>query len=343
LALNHGVSSHHDYFTGEDMIVPGYWSESKTKKVVDARQFTIKRFGWSDVSELDAKNHADTRLKEAVKTLETEGDVRRIDHKTSYNGAEGIPIREEVISRHQDIVISRNSYGALCLNTPDVLFADIDFEYEVSFKENVIAFILLLICAAITGLLFKTWLALSLAAVAAVILTSTVAKLIHSMILGLSGGIERKALARIKKVSRENAELHFRLYRTPLGYRVLLMNETYCPANDSALKLLKDLQSDSIYIQMCKNQNCFRARVSPKPWRIGIQRLKPRPGVWPIKEGRMGERRDWVRMYESKAKNYASCHYLMKLGSDKVATKAEFVRQIHDDLCKVSNSDLKAA
>jgi hypothetical protein len=325
------------------MIVPEYWSESRTKKVVDGRQFTIKRFGWSDTSELDAKHHADARLKEAVKTLEAEGDVRRIDHKTSYNGAEGIPIREEVISKHQDIVISRNSYGALCLNTPDVLFADIDFECEASLKTYVIAFILLFFCAAITGLFFKSWLALALGAVAAVIFTSTVANLMHSMMLGLSGGFERKALDRIKRVSRENVELHFRVYRTPLGFRVLLMNDTYCPAGDSALKLLKDLQSDSIYIQMCKNQNCFRARVSPKPWRIGVERLKPRPGVWPIKEERMGERRNWVRMYESTAKNYSSCHYLMKLGSDKVAAKAEFVRQIHDDLCKVSSSELKAA
>ena len=215
------------------MIVPEYWSESSTKKIVAGRQFTIKRFGWSDISELDAKNHADARLKEAVKTLEAEGDVRRIDHKTSYNGAEGIPIREEVISKHQDIVISRNSYGALCLNTPDVLFADIDFECEASFMTYVIAFILLFFCAAITGMFFKSWLVFALGAIAAVIFTSSVASLVHSMILGLNGGIERKALERIKKVSRENAELHLRIYRTPLGFRVLLMNDTYCPASDS--------------------------------------------------------------------------------------------------------------
>lgn len=325
------------------MIVPRYWSESKTKKVFDGRHFTIKRFGWSDISEHEAKNHADARLEEAVNTLETEGDVRRIDHKIPYNGAEGIPIREEVISKHQDVVISRNSYGALCLNTPDVLFADIDFAYEAASKINVIAFILLLICAVFTGLFFKSWLALFLGAIAAAIFSSTLANSIHRMILALNGGYERKALDRIKKVSQDNPELHFRIYRTPLGFRVLLMNDTYCPTSDSALELLEDLQSDRIYIQMCKNQNCFRARVSPKPWRIGIERLKPQPGVWPIKEERMEEYRDWVDKYENIVKNYSSCHYLMTLGSDKVVAKAEFVRKIHDDLGKVRCSELKAA
>jgi len=36
-----------------------------------------------------------------------------------------VPIREEIVSRHGDTIITRNSYGARCLNTPNALFADI--------------------------------------------------------------------------------------------------------------------------------------------------------------------------------------------------------------------------
>lgn len=43
-----------------------------------------------------------------------------------YTGADGVPIREENLAEHGSTVITRNSYGARCLNTPDVLFADID-------------------------------------------------------------------------------------------------------------------------------------------------------------------------------------------------------------------------
>jgi hypothetical protein len=60
--------------------------------------------------------------------LEDGPEVERQEKRVSYNGSEGVPIREEVIQFHGDAVVSRNIYGALCINTPDVLFADIDFE-----------------------------------------------------------------------------------------------------------------------------------------------------------------------------------------------------------------------
>ncbi|OUS27550.1 hypothetical protein A9Q99_13970 [Gammaproteobacteria bacterium 45_16_T64] len=330
------------------MIVPKYWSESKTKKVVGGRQFTIKRFGWSDESELEAKKHADSRLNDAVQTLERDGDVRRIDHKTSYNGAEGIPIREEVMSTHQDVVISRNTYGALCLNTPDVLFADIDFEYSIPFTINMIAFVVLLSLASVAALFFQqwffqTWAAFAVGVVIALMLTSTLAGFINSLVQRITGGQEAKALKRIKQVSSENTALHLRLYRTPMGYRVLVMNDVYSPTSEEAIRLLTDLQSDATYIQMCKNQQCFRARVSPKPWRIGIERLKPNSGVWPIKSERLRERTRWVSIYDKKARSYASCHYLLALGSNKVHKKAEFVRKIHDDMCNTAKSSFDIA
>ena len=41
---------------------------------------------------------------------------------SSSVGGIGLPIREEVLARNGDDVITRNSYGARCLNEPDVLF-----------------------------------------------------------------------------------------------------------------------------------------------------------------------------------------------------------------------------
>src|SRR5690606_32391339 len=159
---------------------------------------------------------ADARLEEAVRTLEREGDVRRIDHKITYNGAEGIPIREEVISQHQDVVISRNSYGALCLNTPDVFFADIDFAMESSFKAVSLAFVLLLGCAAVVSFFFQSSLVFILGAFLALILSSTLAAAIRNLMLRAKGGIEKIALDRINTVATENPELHVRVYRTPM-------------------------------------------------------------------------------------------------------------------------------
>jgi hypothetical protein len=49
----------------------------------------------------------------------------RREVRSNY-GVEGVPIREQIVQRDGDVIITRNSYGALCLNSPDVLFADID-------------------------------------------------------------------------------------------------------------------------------------------------------------------------------------------------------------------------
>ena len=108
------------------MIVPEFWAEAKERVVIDGKSRTFKRFGWSDVNESDALENAQERVHEAANLARKGESVRLTDHKVAYNGAEGLPIREEIIERHGDSVITRNSYGALCLNTPDVLFADVD-------------------------------------------------------------------------------------------------------------------------------------------------------------------------------------------------------------------------
>ncbi|MFT4843826.1 MAG: hypothetical protein ACI8UD_002340 [Planctomycetota bacterium] len=49
------------------------------------------------------------------------------ERKLPYGGL-GLPIREEIVARNGADIITRNGYGARCLNEPDVLFADIDMQ-----------------------------------------------------------------------------------------------------------------------------------------------------------------------------------------------------------------------
>ncbi len=325
------------------MIVPRYWSEATTKTSIEGRQFTLKRFGWSDTSEQDAGIHARSRLDEALEVLVREGDVRRVDHKAAYNGAEGMPIREEVIATRQDVVISRNSYGALCLNTPDVLFADIDFEFKAPASYFLPVSVPLSAMVSALALFYHSWPGLITGLFATVILSVVLGNIIRRMRATPERDIEQATVERIKQLSRQSPELNIRLYRTPAGLRALLLNDTYAPASEAALTLLKRLQSDRVYIQMCRNQECFRARVSPKPWRIGLDRIRPSPGIWPVRPERLEERTTWVDEYTRRAEGYASCRFLLQLGSTRVHRKADFVRQIHDDMCKVSRNDLDLA
>lgn len=316
------------------MIVPKYWSESVEKTHHDGHKYTIKRFGWSDISELKAKEHANCRLNEALKTLQASGSVRKQDHKVAYNGSEGIPIREEVIANHKDVVISRNSYGALCLNTPDVMFADIDLEYTGASKSSLVVFFAMLLVTVIASLIAQSW-HIYLAGIAASIgMTAYIAHLAENKYTNGKQGLKQQALDRFKVFSEQHPNLHLRVYETTMGYRILFMEKTHDPSSEATEKLLKRLNTDSVYIRMCRHQHCFRARVSPKPWRIGVDRIRPRPGVWPIREEKKKDREKWVIKYNEMSEQYASCRFLMQLGSHSICEKTEHVRKLHDELCQ---------
>ena len=102
------------------MIVPQFWAESRLQHRKKGKQITLRRFGWSDSSQADAQSNADARVKEALARVLTGEKLPRRDPKIPYNGADGVPIREEIVSRHGETIITRNSYGARCLNTPNV-------------------------------------------------------------------------------------------------------------------------------------------------------------------------------------------------------------------------------
>ena len=82
------------------MIIPDFWDEHKERrKISGRRQATITRFGWSEISKVDAKRHAKQRVDEAFKKLADGQEVERREKRVSYNGSEGVPIRKRAVSR----------------------------------------------------------------------------------------------------------------------------------------------------------------------------------------------------------------------------------------------------
>ncbi|MDJ0812756.1 MAG: hypothetical protein QNJ23_03450 [Woeseiaceae bacterium] len=324
------------------MIVPEYWSEAKERVVVNGRRRTLKRFGWSDVSEAEALANAKERVAEAAARARAGEQVRTMDHKIPYNGAEGLPIREEIISRHGDAVITRNSYGALCLNTPDTVFADVDVEEPSGIGLGWIYFLIIAAAGVWGSKEFGTWWVLAVAVLVGALLAHESAKATLRLLGVFRTDPVDAARARIEQFATDNPDWHLRLYRTPRGYRVLVMHQTFDPTEEPAFEFLKKLGSDPLYVTMCRNQKCFRARVSPKPWRIGMEHIRPRPGVWPIKAERMPQRHEWVRRYDEQSHRYASCRFEATLGSGRTDRKCEAVRRVHDKHCK-AEQDLALA
>ncbi|TWT73763.1 hypothetical protein Pla123a_36570 [Posidoniimonas polymericola] len=323
------------------MRIPRYWAESRRQRRQAGRQVTVRRFGWSDEGVEGAQRHADQRAEVALDQAWQGRDVLRREPKVAYNGAEGVPIREEIVAEHGSTIITRNSYGALCLNTPDVLFADIDFPTG-TLGCRAVALIALAAAAVLIGAAAADG---TTTVVAAVLLTPFVvgvtlwlASLLVRLTRRVRGGQPAIALRRIQAYAESRRDWQLRVYRTPAGLRVLAMHQLFDPTDEATHQLFASLGVDPVYALMCRRQACFRARVTPKPWRIGWgEYIKPRRGVWPIAEERLPARRAWVAEYEQAARNHAACEYVTSFGTGRTHEKARAVQKLHDELCRATS------
>jgi hypothetical protein len=107
------------------MEIPKYWVMSDTVNVeTEDGLFPLSCWGWSNISMDDAKANAQERIKNLaqrkIATLEKYPyGVRALKEKI---------IHEELSEDGKQIrVLTINAYGALIMNTADVMFVDIDF------------------------------------------------------------------------------------------------------------------------------------------------------------------------------------------------------------------------
>lgn len=321
------------------MLVPRYWAEFRVERSHAGRPAVVRRWGWSDESQAAAVCHAESRALEAFDCIKLgKTNVPRRERKYAYNGAEGTPIREEVVDRFGSAVVTRNGYGALCLNTPDVLFADIDHATGPSWKVSCL-FVPVFMTMAMWPC--AQWGLGGVVAWVAVLVGLSrglkFARNLYTSVSALRGGVEQIALGRIQKFVTRFPDWGLRVYRTPAGLRLLATHEAVDPRGPAAKALFDAVRADAVFVRMCQRQNCFRARLTPKPWRVGIG-LGGSSGVrmiWPVPEDRLAERRDWVARYDEASADYAACEYLLTIGNSEISPATRDVVRYHDEMCRV--------
>jgi hypothetical protein len=313
------------------VIVPAFWAQARRQRREQGRQVTVRRFGWSDVSEADAQAMADRRADEALLLAWVDKKVPRREHKVPYNGADGLPIREEIVARDGDVVVTRNSYGARCLNTPNVCFVDIDYD-EPRVSLPAAYFVVVLLAGLAAGWLQRSILVGVLVALAGLIAGSVV----RGRIAGKRRGtvVQRcrpSAVDRVRVFMRDRPTWAVRLYDTPNGLRLLFTHDVFDPAGAEVRDLFDAVGADRAYVWMCMHQRCFRARLTAKPWRIGISdHLRPRPGVWPVSPERLPDRARWLAAYDTQALAWAACRFAEAMGSGAIHDKVASVLNLHD-------------
>jgi hypothetical protein len=274
------------------MKIARYWAKTSIEaKLPGKPSFPVCCWGASNVSLGQAKENAKARARNVLNHF---GKSDRGFNRYLYSDR---MLREEIIREFPDssrsiaYAVTRNTYGALVLNTSKVLFADIDLEPE----------------SAWTGL---------------------------KRMLGLVRQSQADAvLETIQEWSATRPERGLRIYRTFNGYRLLLTDALFDPTGQESQQLLESLGSDELYLKLCRAQESFRARLSPKPWRINLENP---PCRFPYDESEKRMRHhDWVSKYELSSKDYAICRLVLELGNKTVHPEVKPVIQLHDLYCRV--------
>lgn len=168
----------------------------------------------------------------------------------------------------------------------------------------------------------------------------------------------------IKKRVANYPKESFRLYETPAGFRIIATHDTIAPSDNLVAAWFEYFHADTNYARLCQAQQCFRARLTAKPWRMSeVENNKlakdiPAKDFWFAESNdvnnqkaqtqkELAARQQWIAYYDEYAKNYRACRYIeIFAGFDAGHQLEHNVIQTfidwHDSACQVSK-DLRLA
>jgi hypothetical protein len=145
-------------------------------------------------------------------------------------------------------------------------------------------------------------------------------------------------LKRIEEFQKKNPGYTIRVYETCAGLRLVVTNLLFENGANAEVSLFNELDVDPLYKKLCKVQSCYRARLTPKPWRIGLKRPASRfprkPGT---EENEFGK---WLREYESASRQYSVVKHLETFGSLADHPDVKETLLLHDKYALSGNKDL---
>ena len=139
-----------------------------------------------------------------------------------------------------------------------------------------------------------------------------------------------KIFEQIKKTASNSKYngLAFRIYETFQGARVIVLGREFSTKDRSTYEMMNDFNCDRLYVAICRKQGCFRARLTPKPYRMNMQAYKVR---YP-RDGNDFEFQTWLSIYEQASSNFHVCNLVEQMGASQYVTDAV---QLHDEITGV--------
>ncbi len=214
------------------------------------------------------------------------------------------PFREQVLQEFKNSsgevtsAITRNSYGCQVLNTAQIMFVDIDLPEPKP-----------------AGGFFK--------------------RLFGKPEPPPPDDRPNAAIAKVENWTRSHPDWGWRIYRTRAGLR-LLATQGLVEADSSVTEgIFAEFGADPLYRMLCKTQKCFRARLTPKPWRCGVH---SKPERWPFLDAKREERfRKWEATYQSASASWATCALLHQCGNSLIHPEVQGIVKVHDETTRVAS------
>lgn len=226
------------------------------------------------------------------------------DEKYGYGNR---PMREPVLKEMRNAAgelsaaVTRNSYGCQVLNTTGALFVDIDLPEP---KKS----------GGMFGSLF-----------------------------GKRAEPEdpaKTAMAKAGAWAQAHPGWNWRTYRTRGGLRLLATHALFDPSDPVCEQVFAAVDADPLYRKLCQTQKCFRARLTPKPWRC---RIGHPPARWPFADaGEEQAFKNWDSGYKAACGSKATCQ-LLDQGSGVVHAELGEIVALHDETTRASWQGLELA
>ena len=119
-----------------------------------------------------------------------------------------------------------------------------------------------------------------------------------------------------------------RIYETYQGARVIVLGKNFNPRDGETKRMMDEFNCDPLYTKLCIKQGCYRARLTPKPYRMNMRAYKVKfPG-----NGDDDQFRQWLTNYESQSRNFSVCRLVEQIGTSYSLNN---IIQVHDDITGV--------
>ena len=232
---------------------------------------------------------------------------RRLDRYAYADRPLREPVLQEIRTAAGELsaVVTRNSYGCHVLNTARALFVDVDFPEPA--KGGALA-----------------------------------GQRLRSSIGSLFGrkpeppaDPQQSAIAKAEDWAKRQPGWNWRIYRTPAGLRLLATHALFDPKDPVCQAVFDATGADPLYRKLCQTQECFRARLTPKPWRCEIGNP---PGRWPFLDHAAELAfSSWDGSYQSATRLKASCK-LLSQGNGHIHDELRSLVKLHDDMTRATSS-----